>query len=826
MKVHQSLNDGWQFSQSDRNEFYPAEVPGCVHTDLLQHGLIPEPFWGRNELELQYLEDLDWTYRLEFEADPALFGEDFLELVAEGLDTVATVTLNGVVLGQEENMYIEHRYAVKEHLREGSNQLEITFQSPNTYIDAHWDGEPLMEMCQLKPGRSRIRKAAYSFGWDWGPRFPTSGIWRPIRLEAWSRDRLESVRMVQQHADGQVKLTFEPRLVNQSSAELKGTVSLAGEVVAEVIGNEAVIENPQLWWPNGYGEQPLYEVSLECVDTDAVVLGTWEKRIGLRTIKLDMHPDEWGECFQFLVNGKPIFAKGANWIPADAFPNRVERERYDNILTSAVEANMNMIRIWGGGIYEFEDFYDLCDEKGLLVWQDFMFACSLFRGDQPFLDSVRVEASQAVKRLAHRACLALWCGNNECEQKHVELMETEERMQSYEALFYKLLPEVVEELDGVTDYWPSSPHNPDGYQYGKDNPRAGDTHHWAVWHSRKPVKIYEEEVYRFYSEFGMQSFSSPEVAATFCNPEDMNIFGPVMENHQKNGSGGTSGNLVVFDYMARMYRFPKDYRATAYISQLNQAYCMKVAIEHMRRNQPRCMGALYWQLNDCWPVSSWSSVEFGGRWRALNHEARRFYAPAMLSLKVIGEEKIGQNNYYHNSMSGVEIFTVFDGLEEVSGTVNWFLETLDGQLVKKGSLDVTLRYGESIMQESLDFTEELASHGKTNLLLRAEMKAGDYPVSYKTALFSTPRFINLERAPIIANVTPVESGVYELELLTKSYHHMVQIDLPGIEFKCSDNYFDLHAGTSRVITLEIPSKPEASVVESSLTTYSLVDSYS
>ncbi len=439
--LHQSLLSDWQFLEPKSRRWLAAEVPGCAHTDLLHHGLIPEPYWGRNELALQHLEEQDFTYRMEFQVDAVLLDEERVDLVFEGVDTVATIFLNGSELARVDNMFVGYRFEVKKLLKPGAaNLIEIKFRSAMKEIRDRLTGEELIEWNDPVGGSSRLRKEACAFGWDWGPRFVSSGLWKPVYLEAWSGNRFQSVGIRQEHSRGKVKLSFTPRMERRSAGTLQGTITFEGKVVAEFQGTDVVIKDPALWWPNGHGEQPLYTVELHWSDKSGKVLDTWTRKIGLRTIVLDRHPDEFGESFQFVVNGRVIFAKGANWIPADSFVARVTREEYDNLLSSAVDAHMNMIRIWGGGIYEMEDFYDLCDEKGLLVWQDFMFACALYPGDRKFLASVKTEAEFQVQRLAHRACLALWCGNNEIEQMPDKIVSTRARKKAYDSVFNEILP--------------------------------------------------------------------------------------------------------------------------------------------------------------------------------------------------------------------------------------------------------------------------------------------------------------------------------------------------------------------------------------------------
>jgi beta-mannosidase len=821
MLRRQNLHQRWKFRQSNKTQWRSAHVPGCVHLDLRRHKLIPDPFWGDNERRLLWIEETDWTYRCEFTADARLLAAGHIELLAEGLDTLADVRLNGRLVARTENMFVAWRWNVARLLRRGRNVLEIAFRNPMAYIRARKKPGHCPESNDQIGGSSLIRKEPCSFGWDWGPRFATSGIWLPIRLEAWNGNRIDSVRVLQSHEDGKVALEFKPKLALPANAKFRGTISLAGKVVATFDGLRTEIPNPKLWWPNGHGAQPLYHVSLELLD-GARVIDRWQRRIGLRTIALDRHADKFGESFQFVVNGRPIFAKGANWIPAHAFVTAAGPALYDDLLTSAAKANMNMLRVWGGGIYEQEIFYDLCDAKGLLVWQDFMYACALYPGNARFLASCEREAVHQVERLAHRACLALWCGNNELEQMPQEIVRTPERKQAYDELFYHILPRVVARHDGVTPYWPSSPHNPEGYEKGCNKEHAGDYHFWDVWHARKPVKRYEEVKPRFCSEFGMQSYSSPEVAATYCRPENFNVFGPEMENHQKNGAG----NLIMVEYLSRLYRFPRDYAALAYLSQLNQAYCMKIGVEHYRRSMPRTMGALYWQLNDCWPVASWSSIEFGGRWKALHYEAKRFFAPALVSVHVPGDETIIQGNTVRSTIREAHIYTVFDAPKDTTGVVRWALVHLEKGTLRRGSKRVALRYGQSVRQVKLDCGAEMAKHGASSLYLRVELAIRGKIVSRQTIFLTAPRYVRLQDKPIRVRLRAAkEPGHFTATFSSSVFHHNVQFHLPGILYRADDNFFDLYPNEPRKVELSVDPKITASQIEKTIETTSLVHSY-
>jgi beta-mannosidase len=820
--LRQTLPSSWDFRPADSRQWLAARVPGCVHTDLRRAGKIPDPFWGGNERTLRWIEEKGWVYRCDFQVGPSLLARDRIELVAEGIDTVATLVLNGEEIGQSGNMFAARRIDIGSHLRAGKNRLEIHFRSPMEVIAERKRPDHPAEWNDPVGGASLLRKAQYSFGWDWGPRFPTSGIWLPIYLEGWSGNRIESVRVIQGHEKGKVKLSLEPALAWKKKGAFRGAIKFAGKKVAPIEDLKAVIKNPRLWWPSGYGEQPLYEIELELLDEQGNVLDVWRRTIGLRTIVLDRHPDSFGESFEFRVNGKAIFAKGANWIPAHSFLTETDQACYEDLLTSAAEANMNMIRVWGGGIYEKEIFYDLCDQKGLLVWQDFMFGCALYPGDKAFLESVADEAQYQVRRLAHRACLALWCGNNEIEAKPEEILQNTQRKKAYHRVFYKVLPEAVAAWDGVTTYWPSSPHNPDGYEKGFNNERAGDAHFWEVWHARKPVKRYEEVNYRFCSEFGMQSYSSPEVAATYCKPEKWNVFGPEMENHQKNGAG----NQIILDYVSRLYRFPKDYSSLAYLSQLNQAYCMKIGVEHFRRAMPRTMGALYWQLNDCWPVASWSSLEFGGRWKALHYEAKRFFAPALLSLHVPGEETYhSSSNTLRSTIREIAFYTVFDGPRDTVATVSWTLCHLTKGKLRGGKKRVSLRYGESARQLSLDFGAEMERYSASSLYVRAHLTIGGRIVSRQTAYLSAPRYLELQKASVRTTLRRKSPGDYELTLLSRVFQPSTAFDLTGIAYRAEDNFIDLYPNEPRRILLRTPKDFPAAVLQRKIIVTSLVDSY-
>jgi beta-mannosidase len=824
----------WKFRDAtESSPWREATVPGCVHRDLRRHALIPDPFFGTNELDLQWIEHRDWEYRASFTVSAALLREEVLELVCDGLDTLATVYVNGRKVASTDNMFVTWRWDVKRLLKRGRNELRFIFASAGQASPKTRPEHQPKEFNDSVGRCSVFRKEQCQFGWDWGPRFVTSGIWRDLRLEAWSANRLESVRVTQNHSTrGRVTLTFTPEFARGDRfVTYYVTTSLGGAVVGEVAGRARAlvleIKSPRLWWPAGQGAQPLYTVTVRAVGRGGRELGTWTRRIGLRTLELDRHQDRWGESFQFKVNGRAVFAKGANWIPAHSFVAGLTRADYERDLVSAVRANMNMVRVWGGGLYESEEFYDVCDELGLMVWQDFMFACTLYPGDRDFLASVRREAEDNIRRIRHRASLALWCGNNEIETLNWDALKADRKLRrNYDAVFHRVLPAAVAAHDGVTAYWPTSPYRGEGrsndYSIKALGEVSGDTHFWDVWHARHPVKDYEKWRFRFVSEFGMQSYSSPATNATFATPGDDNVFGPVMENHQKNAAG----NQIILDYVSRLYRFPKHQDALIYLAQLNQASCMQTGVEHYRRSMPRCMGAVYWQLNDCWPVASWSSIEHTGRWKALHHVARRFFAPALASAHVPGSESAIIGNYRRSTVDRVELFTVYDAPTAAPGVLLWDLFHLDGRILLSGKTKVSLRPGQSIKQRTLALGELLAQHGRDHVYLRIALEVHDQRVSEETVFLTPPRFLDLPAAKTQVTVRRLTPTQALLTFRSDAFQHRFAFDLPGLgAIQCSDNYFELYPHEQKDAFVEFAAPVKASAIKRALTWQSLANTY-
>lgn len=820
------LHRNWKLFHPHNKKWIPATVPGCVHTDLKKAGLIPDPFWGRNELDLQWIENEDWIYQTDFQISDREIAFENIDLVCDGLDTLASIFLNGKKVAVSENMFVSHRLDVKKLLKRGRNQLEIKFSSTIPYIKRHKKPYHVHEWLDRVGGSSTIRKEPCCYGWDWGPRLVSAGIYKRIGIHFWDTNRIQEIQVRQDIRKNAAEISVIARAKFATRNQSWNLKVFEGEkLIAESNKLRVEIQNPKLWWPNGLGEQPLYTVEVELIEGsgNGKIIDSVKKRIGLRTIKLDRHKDRFGETFQFTVNGIPIFAKGANWIPDHAFVTEITRDDYRDRVKSARDANMNMLRVWGGGIYESDDFYDLCDEMGILVWQDFMFACALYPGDNHFLKLVKEEAIQQVTRLRHHACLALWCGNNELEMRAKEIVSHPKRRKAYEDVFYKILPSAVKDHDGVTPYWPSSPHDPRGYKVSCENPRAGDVHYWQVWHALKPVKIYETTNFRFVSEFGMQSYPSKDLALTFCPPGELNIFSPIMDNHQKNGDG----NSTIFNYVSRLYRFPKDFDSLSYLSQLNQAYCMKVAIEHFRRCMPQTMGALFWQLNDCWPAASWSSLEFGGAWKALHFEAKRFFSPVMVSIRIPGDETcvLKSNNLWKSTIHDVHLHTVSDLTKTVKTSLQWRLYHVSGKVIRSGKKELVVKPGSAIEQLKLDFADEMKKWDPANLILRAFIKEKSRILSDQTAFLTAPKNVNLSRAMAIANLKKTATGEFLLTLGSSEILHKTRFHFTGLAYRASDNYIDLYPGEKREIKVQFKKDISLELAKKRLQVISLVDTY-
>jgi beta-mannosidase len=689
-------------------------------------------------------------------------------------------------------MFRSYHWEVKERLFSGMNTLTVVFHSPVAYIDARQKARKLPTL--MNGGMAHLRKVQSHFGWDWGPRLPISGIWRDIKLEGFSGARLQDVHIQQQHDRGNVSViaTVSVDQWNADNLALRLSLIHPNGKVQEVKVNgssESIqlalnVDSPQLWWPNGLGAQPLYQAHVELIHNGRC-LDQQTFQIGLRRLELCQDPDQWGKTFTFVVNGVPIFAKGADWIPADSFPARLTPERYERWIRDCTAANMTMLRVWGGGYYEDEAFYDLCDRYGILVWQDFMFACAAYPLDEPeFLENVQLEVQEAIRRLRHRACLALWSGNNEIEmlwglwKKHASLTAACDRF------FYQQLPDWVTELDPDHPYWPSSPSS--GKFLEKTNSDAfGDTHLWQVWHGLKPFKYFRRRFTRFASEFGLEALPALETITEFAGTDEVNLNSRVMHHHQRS----VGGNDKMLYYLLDRFHLPASFSDLVYLTQIQQAEAIRIAVEHWRRNRPRCSGALYWQINDCWPVTSWASVDHAGRWKALQYAARRFYAPVALSLEEDG--------------SRVRVFVANDHPHPWHGTWHWSLETLNGEMIGTGSEELIALPLSATCLHEFEFAKAVKKYGATRLVFTASLFNGEQCLSRQTMMFAQEKQIALPD-PELHWTMAQEGDQLVIALTANAFARFVCLQLEGADIIFSDNFFDISACETTQVYCPLP----------------------
>ena len=793
-----NLGGAWRMREADSETWHSAHVPGSVYADLMADGTMPDPFWRENELDAFECMKKDYVYQRAFTVTEAQLAHAHVELVCEGLDTLAHVSLNGHEIAFADNMHITWVWDVKEQLHTGENTLEIRFDSPIRYCAKKAEEAPGWESSDATPGFRHLRKAHCMFGWDWGPRLPDAGIWRPIFLRTWDAARLENALMLQAHHDGVVDVTIRPEIAGESAWSAEITAP-DGEVmiIPKTTAAEQVvtIQNPQLWWPNGLGKQPLYRVTVRLAAGDT---RTW--RIGLRTMTVSREKDEWGEEFCHVVNGVKVFAMGADYIPEDNILARVTPERTRRLLEGCKAANFNAIRVWGGGYYPDDAFYDICDELGLLVWQDLMYACAFYDLTPDFERSIRVETHQNVARLRHHASLALICGNNEMEMfmagansalinhRTWEFVPTyPHHITDYVKMFEYILPAIVKETAPQTYWWPASPSSGGNFDAPNDENR-GDNHYWDVWHGEKPFTEYRKFFFRYASEFGFQSFPCLKSVEQFTLPDDRNIFSRVMERHQRN----QAANGKILSYLSQTFRYPNSFDDLLYASQLMQAEAIRYGVEHWRRNRGRCMGAIIWQLNDIWPVASWASIDYYGRWKALHYAAKRFFAPVMVSAEEEGE--LSQNpkiNEYHPAPleKSFRLNVCNETLRDVTGEVVWALRTPDGAIVRQNQQTLTIPAMSAKWLDKVD----CADASLTGHYVSFAFVVDDVAVSEGTCIFCAPKHFEF----VDPRLT-VETRGDTLVVTSHAYAKQVWLESEDADLLLDDNAFDMNPGTKVV----------------------------
>ena len=823
-----TLNGTWNWCDMESKEWHKGSVPGTVLTDMMDGGLIEDPYWRTNEYETRELSRSDYRYEREFEVPESFFREEEQCLVFEGLDTIADIYLNDELLLAVNDMHRTWRIDVKGKLK-AVNRLAVAFHSPTAFIEkADREGDIFYASTGCMKGNGALRKAHYMFGWDWGPQLPDAGIFRSVYLSGFSIARLDDVRIRQEHGAGGVKLSVESSVRKLSESDTAGSGMLACKITApdgtvltvekEVGINEtieALIEAPQLWWPNGYGAQPLYTVRVELRMSDSV-LDVWERTIGLRTVTVCTDADEWGNQFAFVVNGQKIFAMGANYIPEDNLLGHLSEERSERLIRDCARANFNCIRIWGGGYYPEDYVYDACDRYGILVWQDLMFACNVYDLNDEFEANILAETADNVKRIRHHACLGLWCGNNEMEWGWRDWGRLEGHRPKYKAdytkIFEMLLPRLVKQVDDQTYYWLSSPSSGGSFDDPNDFNR-GDNHYWEVWHSNKPFTEYRDFYFRFCSEFGFQSFPGKKTLDSFSLPEDQNIFSEVMESHQKNGLANTK----IFSYISGYYKYPKDMESIAYISQILQLKAIQYGVEHWRRNWGRCMGSIYWQLNDCWPVASWASIDYYGRWKALHYGAKRFYARFMATACEKEELSTEIDYYIHN-----------ESFEERKAVLRVRLIDRDFHTLYETETEITAAAFEVKNVLPMDFAPFLAEAGmKKRAVAEYRLIEDGCVVSRGTTLFVKPKYFDFKTPEYRISVAE-KADVFCIHADADTYVSYAELSLDGYDVVLEDNFFDITSEEGVDITVdkkEFPNQVTAEEVAAALHIRSVADSF-
>ena len=803
--VVKNLHEGWKFRQARLTNWYPATVPGVVHTDLLQNKIIEDPFFRLNERGLQWIDKEDWVYETCFTLAADMMRKENMELVFEGLDTYADVYLNDECILKADNMFRCWSIPVRQYIREENNILKVYFHSPVKIDVPKWDALPYQYPASNDQSENGglfnkkisifARKAGYHYGWDWGPRLVTSGIWRPVYIRAWSDLRINDV-FIEQKEVGAGRAVIAGHVELDADKDMNGVlVTITDEVTGRVLGEwqadlkrgtnrvtvDFVLHKPKLWWSNGLGEPFLYRFRTDII-AGGELLDSKTERVGIRSLKVVHQPDKDGHTFYIELNGRPVFAKGANYIPSDNFLPRVTPENYKRTILDAAGVNMNMLRVWGGGIYENDVFYDLCDEYGIMIWQDFMFACSMYPAEGALLDNIHQEAVDNVKRLRNHACIALWCGNNECQdawlgwgwKREIERQNKEyadKIWAQYRQQYHVTLPGVVKEYAPGTFYWPSSPF---AFEREMSGTTDGDRHYWSVWHGKAPISDYDSEKSRFFSEYGFQSFPEFESVKRYAPyPEDWDIRSEVMMSHQR---GGDHANGLIETYLLNEYKKPRDFRAFLYMNHVLQGDAIKTAIESHRRQMPYNMGTLFWQHNDCWPVASWASRDYYGRWKAQHYYTRKAYDDILISPVVEGGD--------------LKVYAVSDRLENTSGRLQLQVCQFDGTVVHHWGKSVGISGNDSRVCFSAPLAKLLEGADRGTVYVRVDYTDKSGRVYHNNYCLGKQKDMDYPKVDLQTEVRSIEGG-YEVMVSADKFARAVCLSVADNESVYSDNYFDV-----------------------------------
>lgn len=794
-----SLGGNWKLYIPHLDQTIEGVVPGSVYQDLLKANLIPDPFYRTNEYEVREWMRYDYHYLKTFNYKKT---HKHVDLVSDGIDTLSEIYVNDILIAKTNNMHLRYRFSLDHVLVDGENTIKVILKSPIVYIEEKEQACPyrFYQQGDAMRGFIHIRKAHSNFGWDWGPQLPDAGIWRKLSLHTYNDAYIEHVHVKQEHLEDHVVLTYRADL--SQNADVKVTlIHPNGEQIAfkQEVNGSFTIAHPELWWPVGYGKQPLYTLIIQTDDDEK------KMKIGLKQSYIKREPDQYGESFTYVHNGIEIFIRGANYIIEDNVMGRANFDVSKRLLQDALRANHNSVRIWGGGIYPSDEFYELCDELGLIVWQDFMFACAFYNlDDKELLQTIEAEIKDNAKRLYHHPSLMLFCGNNENETAAVHWfipsLEVSKRM--YLMLYEDLIPTWLNELDLDVFYWPSSPSSGGNFK-DPNSDNYGDMHYWGVWHNNEPIEYYRKHFPRFMSEFGIQSFPAIETVKTFAEDKDLHIYSKVMKSHQKN----KTANSKIVHYMRHMFHYPKVFEHILYVSQLIQAEGVRYGVEHFRRHHGRTMGAIYWQLNDCWPVASWSSIDYEGRWKALHYHSKKFFAPLLLSVEE-NKRKMTASIHLTN-----------ETLETYQGILKYRLLTLKGDVLDEHEVpcDINPVQAKKLVNLSYGSYRKL----RKDIILHVQfIDLHNHVLAENMATFAQDKDLNLEKADIKVALTKNENLV---SILLESEVCQRFVELKFNDHIFSDNYFHLLPNEPRIVQIE--SNESLEEIEQLLKVRSLIDTY-